>query len=563
MTKTNTDRRIIKAIRPESLPPLSDEYLLSIELSLEFMEVNDAINVMLTCKDLYDLDRIIPFLLKQSAFQTSIFSNLVRDGNMKVVKWFREAGLTSFFREECCEAKWGGGIRVLTAAASHGHKDLVDAILAEVSYSDVNFVGDHEYTHLALYHASIEGHTDIVQSLLNAGSDPNIWCVCGYYDKETPLFAVIRYDYNKADIINLLLAAGADANLGGLTDKSCAGGYRATPLLLAIAAGQEEAVQILIQNNANVDLAGYEVDIEYEDSSTIFDTPLSLASQLGQRGMVKALLDAGANPDKLDINTEDRSFGDDYEPPCYGIEWLGLFNSGVAPIWKAAFRGHKEIVEILIEAGANVDKSANLDDDQTTITEITTIDAAVLQGHKGIVAKLLNSGANVTNTILNVTETGQKYIIEALLAENKGGMITSDTTISILSASTVEIDYCLSLRFCLDKLEQHLSIDEGDQENDWLSFTVLLKHEAGDYDSCLSNRISENDKKKIRNMIQNTKRCYKEEECKTKLAEIEASIAKPIIEGWKVLYKQIVKLLISASYISELPDDRVNVDIIM
>jgi len=122
------------------------------------------------------------------------------------------------------------------------------------------------------------------------------------------------------------------------------------------------------------------------------------------------------------------------------------------------------------------------------------------------------------------------------------------------------IDYCLSLRFCLDKLEQYLSIDEGDQKKYWLCLHVLLKHEVSDFESYLPNNISQNDKKEIREMIQNTKRCWKEVECKTKLEEIEASIAKPIIEGWKVLYKQIVKLLISATDISELPDDRINAD---
>ena len=77
---------------------------------------------------------------------------------------------------------------------------------------------------------------------------------CGYYDQETPLFAAVhRCDSQSAgDIVNLLLAAGANPNTGGLTEHSNSGGCLATPLLMAIGMGQEDVVKILIKKMENL-----------------------------------------------------------------------------------------------------------------------------------------------------------------------------------------------------------------------------------------------------------------------------------------------------------------------
>jgi ankyrin repeat protein len=78
-----------------------------------------------------------------------------------------------------------------------------------------------------------------------------------------------------------LLNKGADPNLAGK------GGD--TPLIAAARVGFEEAAEWLISMGAKVD-----------GTNKMGETALIVAVQQRQAPMVKALLDAGANPDKAD-----------------------------------------------------------------------------------------------------------------------------------------------------------------------------------------------------------------------------------------------------------------------
>ncbi|XP_026422024.1 ankyrin-3-like isoform X2 [Papaver somniferum] len=150
------------------------------------------------------------------------------------------------------------------------------------------------------------GHMNIVEYLLGKGADPKTSDPKGY----SPWHCAAEKGYK--DILTKLLSKGVDVN------AACENG---TPLANAAAHGKLEAIQILLDNNANPDL-----------SSGRSFTPLtgSIVSGLPQSlRCVELLLEAGANPD-----------GGSY---------------GVTRLIAAASDGLTEIIKRLIQAGANPD----------------------------------------------------------------------------------------------------------------------------------------------------------------------------------------------------------------
>ena len=91
-----------------------------------------------------------------------------------------------------------------------------------------------------------------------------------------------------------------------------------TALEVAVGRGNEEMTRVLSRRGA---------DPNVKNSHGV--TPLRLASYEGRIGLVRALLEAGA-----ELDTADRQFG-------------------YTPIAAAAWKGHAEVVAILAEAGAD------------------------------------------------------------------------------------------------------------------------------------------------------------------------------------------------------------------
>lgn len=141
----------------------------------------------------------------------------------------------------------------------------------------------------------------------------------------------------------------------GRTDEKIYTQTGATPLTLAIAAGHEDTVRFLLNidgidvNRRSEDkeqppplilaiLAGHEEMVRMLLGVADIDTeimewyscgrPLMVASMLGLAGMVRLFLMHGADPDKGN---------------CFAQ----------SPLWLAVYRGHAEIVAILIQAGAS------------------------------------------------------------------------------------------------------------------------------------------------------------------------------------------------------------------
>ncbi|MEE8526424.1 MAG: ankyrin repeat domain-containing protein, partial [Thermoanaerobaculia bacterium] len=137
----------------------------------------------------------------------------------------------------------------------------------------------------------------------------------------TPL--AIAAEAGLAEIVRILLEAGADPNLGGAT----------TPLEAAVVEGHLEVVEALIEKSADVNQ-------KVEEGFT----PLMTASATGNLALVQMLLDAGARP---------RLLNDDRE----------------SAIILAESAGHDAVVEKLKEA-ARRQRAANLEARQKKQAEV-------------------------------------------------------------------------------------------------------------------------------------------------------------------------------------------------
>ncbi|XP_062578123.1 uncharacterized protein LOC134240021 [Saccostrea cucullata] len=229
----------------------------------------------------------------------------------------------------------------LHSAASSGHLGIVEYLVehsANVNLCDI-------YGHTPLFHASISGHLEILKFLLQNGADINIGASClssaGYVNK-SPLCCASSKGY--LDIVEELIKLRADVNL--------CDGNGASSLCYAAQSGHLEIVKYLLQNNADVNVGasclsyaskGGHLDVveflidkmDVNKVNDICDPPLHCASGQGHVGIVKYLVEHGAEVNLL-------SFSND-SPLCCAVE-----------------EGHLPVVEYLLEHGAEKDKAIEI-----------------------------------------------------------------------------------------------------------------------------------------------------------------------------------------------------------
>jgi len=154
---------------------------------------------------------------------------------------------------------------------------------------------------------------------------------------------------NRAEIIQLLLAAKADVNAAERTGKG--------PLTLAAETGSVDATKLLLDAGASVTIR-----------DSLGATPLTWACGLGSAETVKLLLSRGADASIIDVN-------------------------GLTPLIWAAGIGKPESVEVLLETNPNLD--LNIKDG---VTGDSALMRAVRSGKLESVRLLINKHADV-NTV--------------------------------------------------------------------------------------------------------------------------------------------------------------------
>ncbi|XP_067372481.1 ankyrin repeat domain-containing protein 50 isoform X2 [Channa argus] len=246
----------------------------------------------------------------------------------------------------------------LTLASRQGHVKVLAVLLKwaksqerETAVRMMEHVDSEGWT--ALRSAAWGGHKDAVQSLLNAGAD-----VDGCDSQGRTALRAAAWGGHEEVVLTLL-------NYGAQVDRADSKGR--TPLIAAAYMGHHEVVEILLDHSAEVDLAD-------DDGRTALSvTALCVPTAAGVKGygeVASLLLEHKADPGHRD-------------------------NDGMTPLLLAAYEGNDDVVELLLEAGADVDETAGPDGSITAAAAVTPLLAAAAMGHMKTVSRLLFWGAAV------------------------------------------------------------------------------------------------------------------------------------------------------------------------
>ncbi|XP_068186093.1 ankyrin repeat domain-containing protein 50 isoform X2 [Antennarius striatus] len=205
----------------------------------------------------------------------------------------------------------------------------------------------------ALRSAAWGGHSEAVRLLLDAGAD-----VDGCDGEGRTALRAAAWGGHE-EIVLILLNYGAQVNKADNNGR--------TPLIAAAYMGHPETVEMLLEHNAEVNLA------DGDGRTALSVTALCVPTAAGVKGygeVVSLLLDQEADPGHRD-------------------------HDGMTPLLLAAYEGHDDIVELLLEAGADVDETAHTDSNVSAAAAVTPLLAAAAMGHMKTVSRLLFWGAAV------------------------------------------------------------------------------------------------------------------------------------------------------------------------
>jgi uncharacterized protein len=206
---------------------------------------------------------------------------------------------------------------------------------------------------------------------------------------DNPLTKAVKA--NDVQAVRVLVKSG--------TDVTVRSGDGSTPLLWAVNNGSVEIARLLIANKAAVDAA-----------NDFGITPLLQASRVGDSAMVDLLLRSGANPNKAHPEGETPLLAAARSGSVPTVRLLlarGVdvnaaekFQNTTAVMWAAA-EGHIDVVDVLIEAGADINRQGHI----TTLTDRNNADHptggftplmwAARSGNDALVRRLVEKGANV------------------------------------------------------------------------------------------------------------------------------------------------------------------------
>ncbi len=269
-------------------------------------------------------------------------------------------------------------------------QQVFDAIttnsVSQVSKLLVNGVSPNvrdTYGNSALLYAANSGRMDIVRLLLKNHADPNLGTPHG-------IAALERSGIEHEEVVSALLDTGADPNRVDARGKSL--------LAYACASGRYPAVIVsLLKHKANPNAPG------------VNGSPLvSLIESTNepQIGSMKALLDAGANPNAIDTASTP----------------ILVWSAEQSPI---------EVVNLLLQGGAKVSA--------VDATKRTALDAACRAERPDMVQLLLDHGAN-PNTRDGEGNTSVMYALSGLVDAPRTAAETCASILRLLSRHGAKMD---------------------------------------------------------------------------------------------------------------------------
>ncbi|KAG9532240.1 Pfs, NACHT and ankyrin domain protein, partial [Aureobasidium melanogenum] len=269
----------------------------------------------------------------------------------------------------------GSAAPALQLAADRGHTEIVEALLEHGT--DVNARNLHDtfgrrgHNHATAHYTALEaasymGHIEVVKILLHNNAEIDARGPYSYgqfrvsYEHGTPLQAASIMGH--LDIVRILVESGADVNI----ESGCYG----YALHAALSEAHTKVSLFLIQSGANIHAQG-----------GFFVTSLHAAVLAGDLMMVQLLIENG-----VDINQSD--------------------HVGDNALTRACKRGSTQIARLLLDNGADVNSRGE--------QNFTALHIASCLGHVEVVRLLLDNGADVS------AQGGRSYM--TLYAAYKKGL---------------------------------------------------------------------------------------------------------------------------------------------
>jgi ankyrin repeat protein len=328
-------------------------------------------------------------------------------------------------------------------AAQHGYAEACSKLIAAGAEANAENIG--KFTPLGLALENSEG--EIYRMLLAAGADELSADQLDTIGQDTLLHLAAQNEL--LEFCRRLLEPTASRDVDGRDERHC------TPLFHAASRGSVDIIQMLLAAGADVN-AGHQPPLQFA-----VETPLHIAASEGHANSCRALLEGGANVDPLLCGSDHFAKGRGHTPLHFALE-NKVFTAGTAcaqillaaganvatraatgwTVLHTAVRGgNTEACRMMIDAGAELDAR---DDRQWT-----AIHLAAQDGHIEVLSMLVDKGAQLDSKVLHLAaQYGHSEIcqisIKAGIDVNKAEVLGHFTPL-LLAAHSGHIKVCRAL----------------------------------------------------------------------------------------------------------------------
>ena len=337
-------------------------------------------------------------------------------GKIAAVKMLVEAGAGVRFTDT-------KGATCFTLAANFGHTETVRYL---VGLKDVDVNHSQNNGRTALHHVIHEGHRDVMQVLIDAGADIEAKDKKGF----SPLLRASIL--GKFAIVKMLVEAGADVRVTNNRGDTC--------LILAAISGHTETVRYL---------AGLK-DVDVNHALNNGHTALHWAVHEGPPDVVQVLIDAGADMEAKDDRGRSALLRASISGKIAAVKMLVEAGAGVrftdtkgaTCFTLAAFFGHTETVRYLVGL-KDVDVSHSQNNGLTALHHVAH------EGHRDVTQVLIDAGADIEakdglgfSPLLRASILGKFAIVKMLVEAGADVRVTDNegNTCLILAENSGHIE---------------------------------------------------------------------------------------------------------------------------